>query len=222
MSQFFTHIKKHQEGQTLVETIVALAFLISGISAAVVLAIGALRVGDNAVNRVFAEQMTQEGIELMRGWRDSTASSNKTAANWEYRNGITATIEFWDWHDVTNLIPNAGDSVTLVMDHRKKFCITSITSGNNPMACPSDAERLRHNLETGFYRNGFGGSDSTASSSVVFTNFRRTMTLTRTLVNTSDPAGPTFIAVTTTVNWKERSRPNTLTYTLREDLYDWL
>ncbi len=222
MQYKLSQLARGQDGQTLIETIVALAFLISGITAAVVVAIGALRVSDNAVNRVFAEQMAQEGVELMRGWRDATATSNKSASNWEYRNGIISGVEFWDWHDITNLIPAADDSVTIVMDHRKRFCITVISSGTNPLACPSDADRIFHNTDTGFYRNSFNVGEGAPSSAIQSTNFRRTITLTRKLVDVTDPTGPTYISVQANLSWKERSRPNILKYTVREDLYDWL
>lgn len=62
---------RNQKGQTLIETIVAIFMLTTALTAGLGLAIYALSSSANNTNQVIATNLAREGIEVVRGMRDS-------------------------------------------------------------------------------------------------------------------------------------------------------
>jgi prepilin-type N-terminal cleavage/methylation domain-containing protein len=62
---------KNKKGFSLIEVIVTLMVLTSGISAVAVLMTGNINSSDNAKNQIVAAQLAQEGVELVRNLKDN-------------------------------------------------------------------------------------------------------------------------------------------------------
>ncbi|USN53726.1 MAG: prepilin-type N-terminal cleavage/methylation domain-containing protein [Candidatus Nomurabacteria bacterium] len=64
----FSH---NQEGQTLVEVIIAVSILLAGIVTSLTLGIVTVRAGQVSQNRTIADNLAREGLELVRTMRDT-------------------------------------------------------------------------------------------------------------------------------------------------------
>jgi len=189
----------NQSGQTLIETLVALSFLVVGLTGAVVIAIGAIRITENAEKRAVAEQLAQESIELLRLIRDSSGPVFKDQDN----NDIN------DWASLVNLIdPVTGNK--MIIDASKKLCVKP-----QPATVCDDDILYADNVD-GFYRHSFRELPVGPA-----TTFQRVVTLEREPVP-GGAAGEEYVQATVDVSWTERGRGGvTPNYELRVDLYDW-
>lgn len=79
-----TNLKSLQNGQTLIETIVAIFVLVTALSAGVGLAIYALTTSNKNFNEITATSLAREGVEMVRDMRDSNwlASYAKGGSPW--------------------------------------------------------------------------------------------------------------------------------------------
>lgn len=211
VNKLFRTIIRSERGQTLAETLVALGFLVAGLTGAVVVAVGALRLTENGENRVFAEAMAQEGVEVLRGLRDSSASGNAESVNWPYvqvTDALTGTTQPLTWQALEDLIPDNG-SQDLFVDYRGRICVES-----DP--CDAEQAKLVQDQVTDLYRHIFATTEESTAES---TRFTRRVTVSKVATGTGSDR---YVQVVSTVSWIERGRPNTLSYSVRADLYDWL
>lgn len=88
--------QKYAAGFTLLESLVAVAILTTGISTAALLVTQSIKAGDRIQKRIVAAHLAQEGVEVIRNIRDSNwlSSSNWTAnINTE---GIAGCVDYDD------------------------------------------------------------------------------------------------------------------------------
>lgn len=74
-------LKTHQQGQTLIETLVAAFILVMGITAAVSLASYSLGISTNIKQRVVAIGLAREGIEVVKNMRDTNWLQDPISTN---------------------------------------------------------------------------------------------------------------------------------------------
>lgn len=90
----------HQQGQTLLETIIAIAIILIGLLGTITLIIGSMKAGNASKQELIGYNLAQEGIEVVRGVRDN---------NWLAIDNNTTGIE-WD----TDLV-NGGDQTAIAV-----------------------------------------------------------------------------------------------------------
>lgn len=75
---------KHEVGQTLIETIVAIFVLTLALSGGLALAIFALSRADTSFNQIISTNLAREGVDVVRMMRDSNwLASDAKAAAWD-------------------------------------------------------------------------------------------------------------------------------------------
>ncbi|MBI3231958.1 MAG: type II secretion system protein [Candidatus Doudnabacteria bacterium] len=111
-------------GQTLIETIIAIFILVSGIAAAVGLAIFALSKSQNITKQMVAVGLAREGVEAIKNMRD-TNWLKQTVINTNCYNRVTGANDakcYQNWQDeVFDIEPTSGNPATknviLLLDH---------------------------------------------------------------------------------------------------------
>ncbi len=180
-------------GFTLVEVLVAISLFSIAITGVITAAsIGGANI-NSSKNRLIANYLAQEDIEIVRAKRDSYVLSNTTSyeSGWQaftiaVASGCPSVCDL-DYNNLNDLVPSTGWG----------FFLDSSTTG---------AYNLNYNSD-GFYTHGAGNS----------TPFNRTLT-----IHPVTPQGltfPTELQITSTVAWKEGSTLKTLE--LNESLFDW-
>lgn len=96
MRIFENTAKKNHKGQTLIETVIAIFILVSGITAAVGLAIFAFSSSQNISKQMIAVGLAREGIEAVKNMRDTNwlrqTSINKDCYNYDSGLSNPATL----------------------------------------------------------------------------------------------------------------------------------
>lgn len=140
-------------GQTLIETLVAIFILISGVTAAVGLAIFAFGNSQNVVKQIVAVGLAREGIEAVKNMRDTNWLKDNLKN--DCYNPKTSNNDgrcYKDWNDEVsqyNINPNSA---------KCQDANIKLPSGWDPDAdCRS--YRLRYNVSTNFW-NDFNQADN--------------------------------------------------------------
>lgn len=131
----FKSIGQRTAGQTLIETIVAIGLLTTGIIAGLAAAISSLGASDQGIQQIVAANLAREGVEVVRKIRDSnwysgslqncdawfgTVTGQQCYQNWD--DGIAGSVIGADYRAVFNpasnawaLNPTAGGSQTRLL-----------------------------------------------------------------------------------------------------------
>ena len=183
--------RKNEKGFTLIEVLVALtlfAFAITGVITA------AVKSGINinsAKNRLTANYLAQEGIELMRAKRDSYVLSSDTFTHgWQ---DFSA--------DVTSNCTGPCD-----VDVNSLANLVSTSGGGFYSCVPQTACNLNYSSD-GFYIHGIG----------TLTPFNRELIVTPFV--SSGETFPHELEITSTVTWKEGLTTQSLS--MNESLFNW-
>lgn len=95
MKSFLLNIKNKNKGVTLLETLVAIFVLVTGIVGAFSLIISVMSFTSYNSNKLIASYLAQEGVELVRNIRDTNWQEG-----WNYYDGLSdhtdATIDYND------------------------------------------------------------------------------------------------------------------------------
>jgi len=178
---------QRESGQTLIETLVAIFVLVTGLISAVSLAVASFNSTDNTNKQITATALAREAIEGVRNIRDQNwlndtlvtcsdlGSSQKCYQNWEGLDGATAL--------------RAG---TYSVDYN--------TSNSKWTLSPSSSSYvLNYNSSSGLYSNQAGGAPSL---------FSRKVTIVETVVAPYTAQNPR-LDISSTVWWQGRSCPST-------------
>ena len=196
---------RYQNGQTLIETVVALFILITGISAGLTLAIYSFSTTADLGNRLAATGLAREGLEVVRRMRDS---------NWlgDSLNDCEDNLPCYDgWLDENYDIEGsaAGDH------HRVEFDPTSndedkwaLDDASSPVS--STYYQLRLRPGRGYTHSSSGGAQ--------FTNFFRKVTI---FENPAAPYNSTspLLLVRSVVWWHGRNCPAITDYVNLSDTH---
>lgn len=187
--------RQSQSGQSLLEAIIGITILISGLVTSLSLGILTIRAGQVSLSRTIADNLAREGIELVRSIRDT---------NW-------LKGDAWDSGLCVPLDPTAGlilDPVqfTWALDRAEN----SIDDSNALVYLNNDTvNRLVAYVQY--------ASDPPADA--VATKFRRLITIVPNGAGCSDVPGPTNYTVTVKVQWEENGSMHDST--LEETLFNW-
>jgi Tfp pilus assembly protein PilV len=100
----------NQNGQSLLELLVALLILVVALTATITLIVNSINAGKESRNRLIATSLAREGVEIVRNIRDSNWI-DPAAPNWDagLTNGTTATA--------TPIIGIVGSPTTITFDN---------------------------------------------------------------------------------------------------------
>jgi hypothetical protein len=136
----FVKILKIQNGQTLIETLVAIFMLIMGVSAAAGLAIYALNSSTTIVKQIIGNGLAREGVEAVKNMRDT---------NW-----LQDTLSTSSCYDYASAQTNAADCYKDWLT--QKYCIDP--TANNGGNCNGDATTMTYNLSFDASQNPDSGN----------------------------------------------------------------
>ena len=185
-------------GFTLVEVLIATAIFAIAITGIITVSVqGSMNV-NSAKNRVTANYLAQEGIELVRANRDSYVLSDPTS----YQDGWNAFVASLN-EDCTGpcgidvgALSNLGPSGTGYIS-----CVPG--GGGSPAPC-----LLMYNSD-GFYVYGTSGTPTPFTREITFTPYYAP----------SAPSQVVELEITSTVTWMEGSTMQSVA--LNESLFDW-
>ena len=198
---------RNEQGFTIVEVLVALIiFSIAVAGVITVAAQGGLSV-NAAKDKLTATYLADEGIELMRGLRDTDVVSQPVGSeSVGWNNFLSQTI-------TAGVCASTG-SITAPCDiDSSDVAGSSITpmppfpSSINLIPCPAAGCPLYYNADTGFY-----GDIWTGTTAAPVPHFFRKITV-------SQGPSPDEATITSTVTWKEGSTPQSITQT--EEIFNW-
>jgi len=194
MKNFLQQIKqnnKKESGFTLIEVLVALTLFAFAITGVITIAVQNGINVNSAKNRLEANYLAQEGIELMRAKRDSyVLSGSSYLQGWQnfaadVTSACTGPCDV-DVNSLANLVP---------------------TSGGGFYSCvPSSVCNLSYSTD-GFYIHGTGAS----------TPFNRELTITP--FTSPGASFPNELQITSTVTWNEGFTTQSLS--MSESLFNW-
>ncbi len=193
-----------RRAQTLLELIIAIGVILVSTVSAATLIVTTIFAGRVSQTRVEAANLAREGIEIVRGVRDS---------NWMKRDqnipGPDGEVTYgWD----TRLMDG---------DYRAKFNLTSgwNLQSTTPTASQNTISQAKETSGTVEYPYLTQNCVPSSSLTCAPTKFRRLITVARqpdTFFNAGDSE---YLLVTSTVSWTDRGGPKTFAAT--EKLYDW-
>ncbi len=156
---------KNQQGQTLVETLVAIFIMIMGITAALGLANYSLNASSNIVKQLVAVGLAREGVEAVKNMRDTnwlrlplgtcptdlngdTSITSDTACYINWISGIdTGVVGSYNFNDFTTLV-NSGKKTVMGMDVLPIDRVGVGSNVNKYWTIPADS------YELDYYSNG--------------------------------------------------------------------
>lgn len=115
----FKQMTRRESGQTLIETIMALFVLTTGLSSGLALAVFAFGASTEITEKIAATGLAREGIEVVRRMRDSNWLAEKEDGNLENCNDLgTGQVCYEDWLNSTYDIrgTSGGRRYRLVFD----------------------------------------------------------------------------------------------------------
>lgn len=189
-----------QNGYTLAEAIVAIGILASALLGTLVLAAQSINVTDIAQTKTQAEFLSEEGIELARAFRESSAGTFKLYDVATPCQGSCPQADFAA--NIKAAIPNNGDHIDANIDSQGRVCVT------NTNCFPLFIDTSINNR----YTLRVSGSAST--------RFKRTITFTR--KQETDGAHHSYIEVVSKVDFTVRGSAQASTYSLTTHFYDWI
>ena len=193
MRSFSTTTEK-EKGFTIVEVLIALTLFSIAVAGVITAAVqGGINVA-SAQNRMTANYLAQEGIELMRAKRDSYVVSNSTGydAGWADFAAATTTCSVAtpcdiDVSDTTTTIPSSGAALGLQFVPCVSICPLKLDS-------------------SGYY--------SHSAAATTASRFTRKLTVTP-----FPTTSPSELQITSTVTWVEGSATQSITES--ESMFDW-
>lgn len=190
------NIMKNKNGFTLIETIVAVAILITAITGPMVLAAASLRATRDARNELIATHLAEESIEVIHNIRDNNVT-NYPSGSW-----------------LTGILPGCDGAGCVVDVTAQDATLVWLPSAIVP--CVPDCTTVSpvyYNPNTGLYRQ----SSSALTSPWVITPFRRSVSV----VGVDNPVVPLRqVRIFSTVTFPGFG--GTLkTIAVNDDLYNW-
>ena len=182
---------KNEKGFTLIEVLVALTLFAFAITGVITTAVKSGININSAKNRLTANYLAQEGIELMRAKRDSYVLSSDT-----YIQG---------WQDFTADI-TANCTGPCDVDVNSLANLVSTTGAGFYSCIPQSVCDLKYSSD-GFYIHGTGTA----------TPFNRELTITP--FTNSGGTFPNELETTSTITWKEGVTTQSLS--MNESLFNW-
>lgn len=172
------HFPHHNNGFTLVETIIAIFILSMTIGALLTLAANGFYSVRYSRNQIVADNLAQEAIEYIRNTRDTVFLT-------DYSTVYDPTVNYNKWVALKNSFSGCFTG---------NGCIVDIyTTGANFIACGSTCPFMRYFENNGIYGYTYGYPFS--GGTAYDTSYVRTITMT--------PASSTadYIIVTVTIRW---------------------
>lgn len=181
-----------QQGQTLVETMVAVFILVMGITAAAGLAIYSLNATSLVNKQVAAMGLAREGVEALKNMRDT---------NWLQGRSFDGSCNcYTDWQSSYYSLQPAGGSQTFTLDftpyNSQPWVLTGETK-NFRLSYDSEAQNGRF-----YFPNTNGGIESDFSRRITLDEYNRAP---------YDRTSPR-LAVTVDVWWKDKKCPDVGTF----------
>lgn len=206
---------KNQQGQGIVELLIAIFVIIMGVAAILALSISTIIAGQESISRVEASNLAREGVEVARSIRDSNwlkiEAGELTASNWD--DGLYEIIGS-NYDAVAEFYPE-DDPDTPLFDG----------DGGNWKLDYSDTDYTLYRLSSGDYQGvyvhaGYGEGDASAYSRRIYTypicDDHVAVDIGSSCDSPSDKIG---IKVQSIVEWQERGRTHSVT--VEENLYNW-
>ena len=196
--------KDNNQGQGLLETVIAIGIIVTGVVGTMNLTISNQTSSSDAQDRLIAVNLAREGVEVIRNIRDTNWLSCEIAScnDWdEYLTSGTITIGTLLFDPDTN---------TWIMD----FTADSIDHNN--------ARVWRRNA--GDYIGAMFQSDEAVPSNAALTGYNRIIELhsicdDKTITSSCGAKEKIGIRVQSTVKWENRGKP--LELTAEERLFNW-
>ncbi len=191
----------NQKGFTLIETLVAILILTMTVGALLSLAAGGFYSVRYGRNQIVANNLLQESLEYVRNSRDTAFIQGKT----------------WDeWLNMLSVNP-AGDQVLSGERQGQATrsngcfaetgCYVDPYTANAPIrACTRSCPLVRYYADQSLY--GYSGNYPFPQSESVETSYKRTITVTRSLLD------PDHLVVTGTISWLDGQTTKRLTQSL--------
>ncbi len=191
MKKNFT--KNKNRGFTLVETLVAIFIFVLSTTALVAVTGNSVSDVSIAKNKLVARALSEEGIEMVRNIRDSSALSGTGSSG---------------WGDFADLMATCFGATGCKIDNPQEFFANNLLPVAS--ACPGAGCALltRDDSNLGYFEYGGGSAEATA--------FRRTIRLE--YIGATEPSNE--IKVTSTVSWKQGSVDKSITAV--EHLFNWI
>jgi len=195
-------LKENKSGQGMVEALIAVAILVTGVTTTVVLGVTTIRAGQVAQNRTIADNLAREGIEHVRHIRDT---------NWLNTSS--------NWYD--QFCPIPGD-YTAILEYNPIILAWNLDFIFNDMTDPQARIFLEEGKEAdekfAYY---FQTDQANPPAGTLTTPFRRLLTITpkNDIHQTVDCSSAVYFLVQTSIEWNEKGA--THNSTLIEHLYNW-
>ncbi len=194
----FSHTYNHTErGFTIVEVLIALTIFSIAVAGVITVASqGGLTI-NIARNKLVATYLADEGVELVRGFRDTNVA------------GVSAGSRGTGWASFMTGIAlcTTSTSVSCDIDATNSAGATIFPNVTNIVSCPVSGCPLYYDTSSGFYKDTW--SAGIPPSSV----FTRKITVDAVSLSTDE------VTVTSTVTWKDGITPESITHT--EELFNW-
>lgn len=192
------HMIRHRPSQTLLEAVLAIGVILVSVFASTTLIITTISAGQSSEDKIVAGNLAREGIEIVRGIRDS---------NWIKRTqNVAGTSTFVNWDE--GLLPNTY------------IASFSGTAGWSlpPLGASSVVSEKVETVDPNTY-NYF--TQDCVAPNCTPTKFNREIIITSqsdVIPNFTPPASIEYLNVEVVVTWQNHGNKE---LTLTERLYDW-
>lgn len=208
-SLFKIHNSRSQNGQTLIETVVAIFIMIMGIVSALGLAIYSLNASTNISKQIIAVGLAREGIEVVKNMRDTNWLRDTLSDEcYDYPTDTKAANCYERW-----LNPTGGTNYDISPPNDLKNYTINFDSTND-LLWELNAESIQQNKKFGL------NFDPTAADGLYFpspsgsssSDFYRKITIEKTTAyapyDAGDPAYDyALLIITSQVWWKDKGCP---------------
>ncbi len=209
------HLASSKPAQTLLEAVLAIGVILVATISATTLIVTTISAGQSSEDKIVAANLAREGVEIVRGIRDSNWI--KRAQNVVDGTGAGATTTRWD---DTSLPPPSHDGYVSLGNATGKcyFAVYDINYGwflteGSAMPCTTFPSEARINQVTDAGQTYLTSQSCPSVCSP--TKFSRMISIQ--LVSTDTNAGD-YLDVRSTVIWNNHGDK---TYVATERLYDW-
>ncbi len=208
---------KNQQGQGIIELLIAIFVIIMGVAAILALSISTIIAGQESISRVEASNLAREGVEVVRSIRDSNwlkiEAGELTASDWD--DGL---YEVRDYDAVAEFYPDNDPDTGALGD------------GGNWKLDYSDTDYTLYRLRSGDYQgvyvhagyihDGYGAGDPSAYTRRIYTYPICSVDHLAVDIGLSCAVGDKIgLKVQSIVEWQERGRTHSVT--VEENLYNW-
>lgn len=196
-------IIRQRPAQSLLEAILAIGVILTATISATTLVVTTITTGQISKDNIQAANYAREGLEIIRGFRDS----NWLQRQQNVQNAATSTLFAWDD------IPEPTGSQTKLTDSAW-IAEYDPTSGHWKLRPPAGTNTVLS------LRQSPTVVTQNCSTGCTSTKFSRTITVTQgnEIPRVAPSQAYDYLNVVSTVTWQNRG---TKTYSLTERLYDW-